>query len=260
MRVLGIDLSMNHGAVVELTDGKMTNFWYVTDAAGSAERSKQHGTRLKLPDTKDRHIKGMVRLAFWEEFLDKKVLIQSKPDFVGIEDYAIRMEHQSHYLGEVGGIARILCWFRGVKFRLHDPTSVKMWTAHDGTCQKDEMERAVKERWGEDFGKYNVPMGPKASKENRQTSEDLADAYAIARMVEAEANLRLGLVKLSDMHPKEIQVFNRITKTYAVNLLDREWVHNEAGTKTPHDKPACSKCGSTKCCLAGKPAKLLREE
>ncbi len=260
IKVHGWDVSLNHSAFVELTDGELTNFWYWTTTVGSANRSKEHGNRLKLLDSKKvgKQAMSVHRLAWIENFIDKVILQPNMPDYVGIEDYAIRAEQGAHYLGEVGGLARILCWFRGVHMRLHDPISVKMYTAHDGTCQKDSIERAVLDRWGADFSKYNSPPAKPtarnpAPRQNRTTSEDLADAMAIAQMVWAEVRLRSGHVLLSDMHKKEVQVFNRVTKTYPISLLDREWIRNVDGTPTPHGKPTCSNCGSTSCCGA-KPA------
>jgi len=257
--VHGWDISLNHGAMVELTDGELTNFWYYTNMAGSAAKSKKRGHRIppefdKIPD---RHIKMMARLAWLEHFMDKKVLMPSLPEFVGIEDYAIRAEQGAHYLGEVGGIARILCWFRGAKMRLHDPTSVKMFTAHDGTCQKDEIQRAVEKRWDKDFSHLDQPPAKPTAKNpnprpNKTTSEDLADAFAIAQMVWTEVQMRRGDIELKSLHEKEIRVFNRVTKTYKVSLLDREWIHNPDGVPTPHGEPVCTTCGSRRCCLAKK--------
>jgi Holliday junction resolvasome RuvABC endonuclease subunit len=181
------------------------------------------------------------------------------PHYVAIEDYAVRAEQGAHYLGEAGGIARILCWFRGVSLRLHDPVTAKMFVAHDGTCQKDEVERCVLERWGVDFSKFNQPRPNPTEKkpnpkQNRTTSEDLSDAFALAQMAWTEVQIRRGELNLSDLHPKEIQVFNRVTKTYPVSLLGRDWIKNPDGVPTPHGEPVCSTCGSRRCCLAGKDA------
>jgi Holliday junction resolvasome RuvABC endonuclease subunit len=257
IKVIGMDVSLNHSAFVELTDGELTNYWYITNIAGSAAKSSKHGFRLQLPKSKERQVVSIGRLAWLENFIDKKILTANQPDYVGIEDYAIRAEQGAHYLGEIGGIVRILCWFRGIKYRLHDPVSIKMFTAHDGTCQKDSIERAAAQRWGVNFSKYNNPKIKPTKriphpKQNRTTSEDLADALAIAQMVWTEIQLRAGVLLLRDLHPKEIQVFNRITKTYPVSLLDREWIQNPDGVSTPHDKPICKECGSTKCCNATK--------
>jgi hypothetical protein len=253
-RVMGMDISLNHGAIVVLDDGKMVDFAYYTDAAGSANRSKR-GYRIVLPNTKDRGQRSVARLAMLENYLDKKILAVQKPQYVGLEDYAIRAEQGAHYLGEIGGITRILCWFRGFNLRLHDPTSVKMYIAHDGTCQKDSIEKAVLDRWGVDFSDVNTPA-PKPNKktaepkQNRRTSEDLADAYGIAQMVWAEVQLRRGDLGLSDFHEKEIRVFHRITKSSPVCLLERDWITNPYGKPTAHGEPVCEKCGSRRCCLA----------
>jgi hypothetical protein len=244
----GWDISLNHGAVVQLRDGELDNFWYYTDVASSADRSKPHGFRLKLPTKADRQTKQMLRLAWIERWLDKTILVPNKPDFVGIEDYAIRAEQGAHYLGEVGGVARLLCWFRGVRFRLHDPVSAKMFSTWDGTAKKDLVEAKVKERWGQDFGRYNQPP-PKRGKQSHRTSEDLADGYALARLIRMEAQLRAGEIQLTDLeHDKERRVFIRTTKTYPINLLGREWIHNPDGAPTPHGR--YSACSSDRCVLA----------
>lgn len=236
VRCIGFDIALNHGAAVELVNGELGRFRYYTDSAGAAARSKEHGTRLMVPsDIKDRQQRQMIRLAQIEHWIDKEVLIPWAPGFVGIEDYAIRVEHQAHYMGEIGGIARILVWFRGIPLRLHDPISVKMYATHDGTAQKDAVERAVKEQWGIDFGKFNPPMNERSKKVNRQTSEDLADATAVAKLVWAEYQIRQGHLQMKDLgHVKKIQVFNRVTKTYPINLLGREWIQNPKGAPTPH--------------------------
>lgn len=249
-KILGCDLSLNHGAVVELTDGSLTNFWYYTDIAGAAKRSKR-AERMPKWKTKDRQIKSVQRLAWIENYLDKSVFVPAAPEYVGIEDYALDAAHGGHYQGEVGGIARILCWFRGYKTRLHDPVTVKMFGALKGTADKDTVERVVNERYGVDFGDMNPPKAPKAKNQNRQTSQDLCDAFVIAQMVWTEVLLREGSLKLSELHEKELRVFNRVTKAHPVNLLDREWIENPDGVPTPHGEPVCETCGSRRCCLAG---------
>lgn len=259
-RIVGADVSLNHGGFVLLEDDKIKDFLYFTDAPGSADRSKKHGYRLPASKHPDRQVRAMERLAWIENFIDKKVLMAWKPEYVGLEDYALRAEQGAHQLGEVGGIARILCWFRGIKLRLHDPISAKMFVTHDGTAQKDLVEKFVVDRWDVDFGDFNTPP-PKPTaknptpKQNRRTSEDLADAYGIAQLVYTEIRLRAGTVAMKDLHEKEIQVFNRITKTYPINLLDREWIHNPAGTPTPHGEPVCEVCKSRDCCNAKKKGK-----
>jgi Holliday junction resolvasome RuvABC endonuclease subunit len=218
--VQGWDVSLNHAAMVELTDGKLTDFRYVTDKAGDAAASKKRGARINVDRMrnahgKDRHRWMMARLLEMTNHL--RAWASSMPEFVGVEDYAIGAEQGAHYLGEIGGQARKVLWELGIPFRLHDPTSVKMFVTHDGTAPKEEIQLSVLERWGVDFSQFNKVKG-------EQTSEDLADAFGIAMMVWMEVQLRRGIIRLSDFHEKEIRVFNRVTKTNPVSLLERDWV------------------------------------
>lgn len=227
IKVLGCDISLNHSAFVLLEDGELADFWYFTNIVGSANRSKVHGTRLPNFKSKDKQIKAMDRLNWIKEYI-KTLLSNTRIDYVGIEDYAVSEAQGAHYLGEIGGIARLIFFERGIPMRLHDPISVKMFTTHNGRAQKDQMEIAVAERWGVHFSDYNAPINSRAQKRNRQTSEDLADAFAVAQLVWIEVQLRSGVAELKDMHEKEVQVFNRVTKSYPVNLLARDWIRKVA--------------------------------
>ncbi len=235
--VQGMDVSLNHGAVVQLCNGELDDFWYYTDLAGSAARSKQHGFRLEVPTKAkqpDPQIRSAIRLDWVSLWLDRIALAQ-RPDLAGLEDYALGIDHGAHYIGEVGGQAKRLLWLRGVRYRLYDPKTVKMFVTHDGTAQKDLIEECVENRWGVDFSDYNPKKG-----ENRQTSEDLADAYAMAKIVWIEYQLRKGLIRLKTFHEKEIQVFNRVTKMFPVNVLGREWIHNPNGCAASQRYEACT--------------------
>lgn len=222
MKIQGWDVSLNHGAFVELTDGKLTNLWYVTDVAGSANRDKKRGQRLPVYKQKsDRQHYALIRLAWWEAYFTRHLQF-TKPDIVGLEDYALRQEQGAHQMGEVGGMARLRAYQAGVKLRLHDPTSVKLFGAHHGNAQKPDMEKAVAERWNLDFSKFNPETG-----DNRKTSEDLADAFVLAWMVWTEHLVRTGHQRVDGLHVKEVQVFNRVTKAYPTSLLSREWIAKE---------------------------------
>lgn len=222
--VQGWDVSLNHAAMVELTDGELSDFRYVTDKAADAAASKKRGARINVEQLRkqngnDRHRWMMARLMEMSGHV--RSWAKRMPDFVGVEDYAVGAEQGAHYLGEIGGLARMHLWKLGIPFRLHDPVSVKMFIARDGTAPKEEIQIAVLERWGVDFGKYNKVKG-------EQTSEDLADAFAIAKMVWLEVQLRRGKLKLSEFHEREIRVFHRVTKSNPVCLLEREWLQRSA--------------------------------
>ncbi len=227
--VQGWDLSMIHGGFVELLDGEVSWFKYVTDKAGAAKKSKEHGERLKLPTKiQDRDVMAALRIAWWERFI-WQILEERKPDYVGIENYAIDLSQGAHYLGEIGGIARLILMLHAIPFRLHEPQTVKMFTAHNGNAGKNQMEKAVRERWGVDFRRFNQPLKEGAKKgQDTEVCEDLSDALAIAKMVWAEVRLRRGDIRTNELeHESEIRVFNRVTKAYPLNLLDRDWIQRK---------------------------------
>lgn len=220
-RAVGLDLSLNHAAMVCLEDGEMADYAFITDRAGDANTDSKRGTRLNIGKMSDALLKDKHRLLVWRvDRMSAWVWIQIlkwAPDYIAIEDYALRAEQGAHQMGEIGGVVRHMLFNVGIPFRLHDPTSLKMYVAHDGTCQKDEVERCVKERWDADFKKHNSHKG-------EQTSGDISDAFGLAKMAWDEVRVRAGTLKVSDLHKKEIRVFNRITKYQPLALVDREWI------------------------------------
>lgn len=243
--VHGWDISLNHGAIVQLRDGELDGFWFYSDKAGSVARAKKHGARVELPTPTrqpDKHFRSIIRLDWVSQWIER-VVQANPPDYGALEDYAIGADQGAHYLGEIGGQARRLLWAYGIRYRLHDPIALKLFVAHDATAQKDLIEDSVRTRWGADFSHCNaVSAGKGKGKVSRQTSEDLADAFGLAQMAWTEYQLRKGLVHLSSLHEKEIQVFNRTTKAFPINVLGREWIRNAATSRA-------RVCGNGRCAI-----------
>lgn len=257
IRVHGWDLSLNHGGFVELDeDGAITWFKYVTDGKAAAEKGRGHGIympfaataeKMKKAGVADKAAMGMARLMWWEHFLDKDILMPRTPTHVAIEDYAIRAEGNSVYqIGEHGGIARALCWFRKIALRLHDPLSVKMFGALSGNASPAQLADAIKERVSEsgiDFGDYNNKPRDGDTKNPNLPEYDLSSAYTLAWLALTEVKLRLGVLEMDTLAEKQRQVFNRVTKTYPVNILGREWIADPhaAEKKGEHEHAAVLK-------------------
>ncbi len=222
MKVWGCDLSLGHGAIVQLVNGKLDNFWYWTEKVGVAKLGKEHGTRFVFPKGLDGSTFEVMRLASIHDFI-ARLIKKEKPDFAALEAYALGKAYRAHQIGEVGGMARLLFWQRDVKFRLYDPSSVKMYATHDGTADKTNMRWTVQRRWKVDFDRFIPPTTGK--NQDTVTAEDLCDATAIAHLVRLEARLRAGKLQLSDLkHDKERRVFMRTTKAEPVNILGRDWI------------------------------------
>lgn len=228
MRILGMDLSLNHSGFVELdAKGKVTWYDYVTDTKSHCVLGKgTHFIKSKLPD---RQQVAMERLVWWR-WRFSQILKERKPTHVGIEDYAIRAEGNSIYqIGEQGGEARLAVWTAGAALRLHDPLSVKMFGALNGVATPPELAECIREELamrgeaGDLFSQHHPPKMEHGAGKN-SPEYDLCSAYTLARLVYTELLLREGKLRLSSLPPKQVQVFQRVTKSYPINLLGREWL------------------------------------
>jgi hypothetical protein len=235
--VTGIDISMNHGAFVTLADGELSDYCFVTERESVARSSKKKGLYFSPSKMKDMQERAICRLTYWEWYFNELFSwrispIVAKTDFFGVEDYAYRAAMNAHQIGEIGGALRLKIWHTGKALRLHDPGSVKMFAAFDGTADKDEMIASSLKRWPEteSFSKH-TPEPKRGANPFRSVEEDLCDAYAIAKLVWLEVQLRRGTVNPRDLHPKELQVFNRCTKRWPVSLLGRDWLAKKTMSK-----------------------------
>lgn len=222
--VQGWDLSLNHAAFVQLADGELDCAWYVTPYKGSFEKGNSfvNATHIIMPKGMPAKDMECLRLEWWSDFLSN-FLCRYPVGHVGLEDYAFKAAMRSHQIGELGGIARLELWKSGTQFRLHDPTSVKMFGSLRGDADKNQMRVAVEERFGITFDQYDAAKGNRKNP-NTDTSGDLCDAFVIAKMVWVELQIRAGRLALVDLEEKERQVFLRVTKSNPINLLGREFI------------------------------------
>ena len=223
--IAGFDVSPNHfGAVLLNQLGSVVDFKFGVNHKGAVGKAAGYGLFLDFPKTgpgKDRQERQFKRLIAVRNAI-YGIISDWCPSYVGLEEYAMGARGQVFHIGEVGGAARLVfadC--RVPNIRLHDPLSVKMFAAHNGIADKDMMRAVVKNRWGVDFDQFDK------SPKNFDVSGDLYDAYAIARLVLLEYDIRAGRVMLSSLHQKEIQTFNRTTRSYPMSLLAREWIRGD---------------------------------
>jgi Holliday junction resolvasome RuvABC endonuclease subunit len=223
VKVIGLDVSLNHWGIVSLLDGELENYWFVTTENSIVKKLKEHSIFIDLPkrSKEESQIFSIKRLAALEKMLIN-FLKEHPVDYYGIEDYAFAMQQGSHQLGEMGGMVRLNLYKAGKLFRLHDPNSIKMFSTGNGSADKNLMEKGLKAKYNIDF----LPCNPisKNGKMNKAVSEDLYDALAIAKLVWTEVLLRKGNIKLNELTESEIKVFNRVTKSYPVNILARDWL------------------------------------
>jgi hypothetical protein len=228
MTFQGLDLAPNHWAIVELDEfAAMTSFVVCTDIKSSFDRCPK-GAAIYRPRPKKKKLETPNLHRFGLERLDDNATALARlfdrtcPRIVALEDYATSKEQGAHLLGENQGPVRLVLWRAGIEIALFTPQDIKMFAAHDGNASKEDVIDAVRERWDIDFEDYDPP-NPGTRKPNIQTSGDLADAYVLARLAWTEDRLRRGRMKLTSLeHEKEVQVFNRTTKSRPVNRLGQD--------------------------------------
>lgn len=219
MRIMGVDISMNHGAFLLLNNDMLIDYRFVTDKAVLARKNKSRATLIKTKDIKDKIACDFYRLDFWQKY-SGYILNYFQPDYLGVEGYAYKALQYAHQIGGVGAIFRLEAWKRQIKIRVHGPETVKLFAADKGNASKEDVIDYMSINFPEslDFEKY---------RHNKDTTiqEDLCDGLAIAKLVNLEIKLRTGQVEISSLPSKTIQIFNRTTKTYPVNILARDWYY-----------------------------------
>lgn len=223
LRIQGWDVSIGHGAGIEFTDGTLSGQWTASDKPIVKKAKKLSTVKdiLQVPQApkRDKDVSAFHahRLDWWYTFFENHVK-STRPCYVALEDYAYGAGYQAHQIGEVGGAARRVLWKYGIPFRLHDPMTIKMFACENGHANKEDMKMGVKNRWGIEF------YSSYPEKCIAICAEDLTDAFAVVKLLHLEIQLRKGLIRLQDLSPKDIQIFNRATKTYPVNILGRNFI------------------------------------
>ncbi len=229
MRILGLDLSMNHAGAVILENETIPDLRFLTTNAEATTAFPHISTRMIVPEYEDEYSGVLARLEIIRAWV-RKTVEDLGPDRAILEDYALNAVHGAHQMGEIGGQGKLSLWHAEVPFRKIVPTSLKAFIAHHGRADKDMMAQAVQDRWGVNFSQYDHPNG-RPTPIAPSISEDLVDAYSLARIGWYEVQLRNGLIRLTDLHPKEIALFQKAKK--GLTILEQELISKATRVTKP---------------------------
>jgi Holliday junction resolvasome RuvABC endonuclease subunit len=219
--IVGFDLSLNHAGAIALDEhGEIAGHWFISDKKGAVDRGGK-GVGFRSVTKKkgiDPEKHQLDRMNFFDRWF-WHIVKESSAEFAGVEGYAFAaVSNSSYQYGELGGLARRVLTRAGCKLRIHDPLSVKMFATGKGNAKTPELLEIVP---GDDRDAW---LDIEVNLKGQQVAEDLGVAYWIARLVFIEVELRAGRFQLNELDEKRVRVFNRVTKTYPVNLLDRDWL------------------------------------
>ena len=229
--IAGLDLSKNHYAFVMKqfnSSDKNTKIcfgWntpkiinhvkkYDSDIIGSILPKKQKGDDQANFDLKI-GIYLYKRMFMDLALFDAHFKIDHSEDiiFIAIEDYAFS-GNQVVQLAEITGSIKQLFHSLNIHMRLYDPLSLKMWVLKGNTEKEYIFEEARK--------KLYIPNYLSATKMNPAC--DISDAYFLMNMLDNEIRIRIDPNHLKTLSDNKLKLFNRVTKKFPVNLLNRPFI------------------------------------
>lgn len=255
--VVGIDPSMSSSAVTIhrfSKDGVHAQSWYYffpqTEAMYKMFKDDPNFTIsravLDAPTDPELRFKRFSNIARdIHNFVFHPNIGRNLPIYISIEDYALRAMGRVYPIGEYGGILRLalLNVFNEhpVYIRETEPLTIKLY-AKGGDASKtdmyeayDRMRQSGIETATLDLSKFleEYEKRKKSGKKVKPVTEtspfsDLVDSWWIARILEQELIARWGFVQMRDLPERVLHILNRTTKTYPVNVLNREFLRMEA--------------------------------
>jgi len=238
MKIFGLDISLDHGAVVTLNeDGLILDYIYLTSTKKFFDVDPSHSVLLSKRG-KDES-KDTFRLRRIDEVINAPIFLAVQGDasssYFSIEGYSYASQSTSIcQIAELTGYLKLLLFRGGGKIRIHAPTTVKQFATGKGNASKKDVAVSA-------LSNFDIPEGliqRKTIKKKGKTKlppeswwedydgpvTDIADAYFLARMLYTELKLRSGEITLEKLSENERSQFLRVTKTYPVNILARSFI------------------------------------
>jgi len=245
MKIIGADISLEHGAFCILNeDGLQESYLYVTNDEKEYAVNPSSAAFLDVVRGKEESLESY-RIRRTKSFLDifqKHIMgyITAVVDeiYFSIEGYAYRASTNSIVQqGELNGQMKSMIYFDGGKIRIHDPSSLKLFATGKGNATKQEMlDQSLEEGfycWAPCYKTKNTVKKKISGKIEKTVKHDIdgpktdvIDAYFLARFLWYELQLRSGAKEMADLPEHKIRVFNKVSKSYPINVLARPFIQN----------------------------------
>jgi len=222
-RIFAIDPSPNGTGFALIESGLLVDYRFCTQAKGPAKKNERAilVPKVKLADESGR----MERLHIVDSTMVHLCRLW-QPSMVAMEDYTFGGGNKSGgtlQIGELGGVLRLHLWKMGYQTRTYHPGSVKLfWTGRGDAEKKDMIAQAmiVLDRTGclllSEFKKLAMLY-----------QEAISDALAIGLLLVKELSFRRGEWLLNGAPEGIVRVFNRVTDSMPVCLIDRLFMERE---------------------------------
>lgn len=234
MLIVGCDISLEHAGFSFLNEkGQQEDYLYFTNVKRDFDENPSHAVLLDLnrKDGEDLDNFRMRRLCSYQKIFEKNILpkiINHDEVYFSIEGYAYgAITNALCQTAELMGQIKSLIYEIGGIMRVHDPISNKFFAVGKGNATKQEMFDKAKEENLVCFAPAKVKekkVRKKLVKDLDGPLTDVVDAYFLARLLWYELQLRKGEILLKDLPEHQILTFNRVTKSYPVNILARPFI------------------------------------
>lgn len=236
MIVIGADVSLLHGGFCWFdSKGEVSGYKFFHDVMKFVKADPDHGVHTGMKKGKeetglayDLRRAANYRQLFYTHVLGGDGPFQLRDVCFSIEGYAIHMGSKSTnrllQIAELTGVLKDVVYQCGGKMRIHDPMTVKLFACHGKATKREMREAAAQDGFEVSDNLFKVKKVKGKGEDLDGPGTDVVDAYWLGKMVVTEMRLRSGILLMSDLPENQIKVFNRVTKTYPVNILARPFI------------------------------------
>lgn len=203
--ICGCDPSPNKTAFVFLQNGELIHELYTTDVKKLLKNDK-HAIELD-----PKKIIDLDKLVLMEDIV-ADIIRTIKPKYIGIEDFSLGSTFQTYPVGGMQYLIRLLFYKANIPMKLYRPDKIKKFVANNGHSDKNIMIAKCITRWGIDFSDYS------------KNSEDLADAFGVAKLLEMELMVRNKLIKPEKLLSYEHEVLFNTTPKNLIPTVEQAFI------------------------------------
>lgn len=225
MKICGVDMSINSPAIVK---------FFIDDNYNVINKEFLTFSKIKkyTGESKDGRIEYIKKSSFKNninQYVYMRDIITEfigEIDYVAFEGYAYSAKGHVFDIAEATASIKIDLFDKRIPLRIYDPASIKMYATTKGNADKIRMEDnfeliETEERFDLSF----LPMVYEKDSGKGNPKDNIVDAFFICKLLLIELKLRSGFINLKDLdNDKQIAIFNRVTKSNPVNILDTDFI------------------------------------
>lgn len=217
MKICGIDYSVTSPGVVKAELDDNFNFIDIKYLGFSSVKKTCKTDDNLIFCKKEMFDNDIERYRFIRDNISNFLYSDGHIEYGAIEGYAYGSSGKVFNIAEGTIFVKKLMYDNNTKFKIYEPNTIKMFSTNDGNAGKVTMHDKF-------VSLKDHLLILDHLEEYKNPKEDLIDAYFIMRLLQAELKLRYGFDELRNYSLKQIQAFNKVTKSNPVNILAQDFI------------------------------------